>query len=183
MSSEEDWIAEKKRIRGEMRRRLRLLSEDDKGAASERIVEKLAGLLPHGVLVGTFAGTKREPDLRNLRDARPDLRWCYPRCGAGGIMTFHEVETLKELKKGAFGLMEPRDRSVVVPPESFVTMLCPGVAFTVSGERLGHGGGFYDRYLADCPRAKKIGVCFKVQLQERIPSHPHDVGMDVVVAE
>jgi 5-formyltetrahydrofolate cyclo-ligase len=63
-------------------------------------------------------------------------------------------------------------------------IVIPGLAFTVDGQRLGQGGGWYDRFLpdrrADCTT---IGVCFSAQLVDDLPTDVHDVVLDVVVAD
>lgn len=60
-------------------------------------------------------------------------------------------------------------------------ILVPGVAFDVSGNRLGRGKGYYDKVLRQTD-AYKLGVCFGFQLLEQIPTEPHDVKMDRVIA-
>ncbi len=61
-------------------------------------------------------------------------------------------------------------------------VLVPGLAFTVGGERLGQGGGWYDRFLPEVrPDCTKIGVCFAPQVVESLPVEPHDVRLDHVV--
>lgn len=70
-----------------------------------------------------------------------------------------------------------------VPSDSHTDMLqpdliiVPGVGFSPRGERLGHGKGFYDRLLAETP-AIKVGICFELQLFDRLATQPHDIPMD-----
>lgn len=63
-------------------------------------------------------------------------------------------------------------------------VIVPGLAFTADGDRLGQGGGWYDRFLAqrraDCVA---IGVGFREQLLESLPTEHHDVALDVVVTD
>ena len=63
-------------------------------------------------------------------------------------------------------------------------VVVPGLAFTVDGHRLGQGGGWYDRFLAarrsDCVT---IGVCFRPQLLDRLPTEDHDVILDAIVTD
>ena len=78
----------------------------------------------------------------------------------------------------------------VVVPEGEVAptwpdvVVVPGLAFTAAGQRLGQGGGWYDRYLAeirdDC---LTVGVCFREQLLAEVPTEAHDVTVDVVVTD
>jgi 5-formyltetrahydrofolate cyclo-ligase len=63
-------------------------------------------------------------------------------------------------------------------------VIVPGLAFTAAGERLGQGGGWYDRFLAhvrdDCVT---VGVCFTDQVLDRVPTEAHDVRVDHVVTD
>lgn len=67
-------------------------------------------------------------------------------------------------------------------------MLLPGVAFKTTGERLGHGGGYYDRYLArlfDVKQKSKtvlIGLAFKEQIVNELPQDQNDISLDRVVS-
>ena len=61
-------------------------------------------------------------------------------------------------------------------------VVCPGVAFTADGRRLGRGRGYYDRYLGDPVfRGFRVGVCYAHQLVDDLPVEPHDVRMDRVI--
>jgi 5-formyltetrahydrofolate cyclo-ligase len=63
-------------------------------------------------------------------------------------------------------------------------VIVPGLAFTARGERLGQGGGWYDRFLSavrsDCAT---VGVCFDDQVVDELPTEPHDVVVDHVVTD
>ena len=84
------------------------------------------------------------------------------------------------------GKGEPRKE--VIPQDSDVIMV-PGLVFNQNGERIGYGGGFYDRYLARLKaehgrRPIRIGICYHVQLHSgRLPMEEQDYRMDYVVTE
>ena len=86
-----------------------------------------------------------------------------------------------ELKKGKFGIPEPV-KPVWAGADELDLILVPGVAFDLSGNRLGRGGGFYDRLLPQCSAAR-IGVCFDFQCLEKIPNEPHDCRMALLITE
>lgn len=71
-----------------------------------------------------------------------------------------------------------------VSPNLIDVVIVPGTAFTRAGDRLGQGGGWYDRFLArirdDCV---SIGVGFAPQLIDQLPVEPHDVQLDLVVTD
>ncbi len=63
-------------------------------------------------------------------------------------------------------------------------VVVPGLAFTSTGDRLGQGGGWYDRFLADIrDDCHVIGVCFAEQVVDLVPVEGHDIGMDHVVTD
>ena len=70
----------------------------------------------------------------------------------------------------------------IVSPVDLV--LVPGLAFTRDGGRLGCGGGFFDRFLANrTPRAAKVGICFNFQIVPSLPLEAHDIKVGVVVSD
>lgn len=90
-----------------------------------------------------------------------------------GKMAFAMTEGLPS---GAPWLVPPYK---VVEPEWF---LVPGVSFSLQGQRLGRGKGFYDRFLED-QKGIKIGLAWSGQLKENIPVESHDCHMDFIVTE
>ena len=69
-------------------------------------------------------------------------------------------------------------------PGSIDVVIVPGTAFTAAGDRLGQGGGWYDRFLATVrPDCLKVGVAFAPQLVGSLPVEPHDLRVDVVVTD
>ena len=61
-------------------------------------------------------------------------------------------------------------------------VVVPGIAFDRRGHRIGFGGGYYDRFLADL-QAVKLGLCYDDLVLQEIPNESHDVPMDIVVAQ
>lgn len=88
-------------------------------------------------------------------------------------------------KRGSYGILEPGyNASDIVEPEKLDVVIVPGSVFDTAGNRLGYGGGFYDRFLAQTRQTcKKIGVCYDFQVLENIPHEEHDIPMDIIVTE
>lgn len=98
-------------------------------------------------------------------------------------LEFFRVNEKEELSPGSYDILEPPENASPRPPGDFDCMVVPGVAFDVSGARIGYGKGYYDRVLngAGCP---KIALAFDFQLLgEDLPAAEHDVKMDSVVTE
>ena len=83
-----------------------------------------------------------------------------------------------DLAPGPFGMLQPDAGAERLAPD---VLFVPLVGFTASGERLGQGGGHYDRWLAEHPGRLAIGLAWDVQLCDALPAEPHDVLLDAVV--
>ena len=83
---------------------------------------------------------------------------------------------------GSFGIMEPV-KGFVARPEEIDLVICPCTGFDEKLNRLGMGGGYYDRFLPLCKNAKKIAVAFEAQKIERVRTNEFDVLMDAIVTE
>jgi len=91
----------------------------------------------------------------------------------------------RELVPGTYGVPEPRPEFVrPVDPDELDLIVLPGVAFDERGGRIGHGAGFYDRFLkrvpADVPR---IALAFEVQLVDEVPMKPYDMPVSLILTE
>lgn len=84
------------------------------------------------------------------------------------------------LARGKFGILEPGAGSPELELNQLDLVLVPGVAFDVSGRRLGRGHGYYDRLLANLA-AIKCGVAFDPQITAELPAEPHDVRLDCIL--
>lgn len=75
------------------------------------------------------------------------------------------------------------DERVMLENDEINVFLLPLVAFDTNGNRLGHGGGFYDKLLYCYPEAKKIGLAFDLQKVDSVPTEAHDIKLDAVITE
>ena len=145
-----------------------------------------------------FSAVERLPEFRAARTvavfaALPDepatdevlARWASTRRVVlprveGDAMRFYACRP-DALVFGAFGILEPQGERPC-PAGAIDLVVCPGVAFTADGGRLGRGRGYYDRYLGDPVfRGFRVGVCYAHQLVDDLPVEPHDVRMDRVI--
>ncbi|MBP3761534.1 MAG: 5-formyltetrahydrofolate cyclo-ligase [Ruminococcus sp.] len=107
----------------------------------------------------------------------------FPKCGENGLMSFHTVSSLSDLRNGKYGIKEP-DISLQQPVITDKTVrILPALALTEKGERLGYGGGYYDRFLADYPQIFKIAMIYEKLISDSLPSMPHDVRADCIITE
>jgi len=85
-----------------------------------------------------------------------------------------------QIISGKFGIREPVETCLAIPPDELDLVLVPGVAFGLDGHRLGRGKGYYDRLLQNFS-GTKIGVAFDEQIVDVVPSEPNDVRMDLIL--
>ena len=118
----------------------------------------------------------------------PDASIIVPFCEDGEIVPFH-LWSLDELEVGYRGILEPKaslrqEPDRIVDPEWIETVIVPGLAFDINGNRLGRGAGFYDRFLPKLPStATIIGLAFECQVFESIPTERHDRPVDILITE
>ena len=89
-----------------------------------------------------------------------------------------------ELAQGAFGVWEPLPRARrPVPTRDVDLVIVPALAFDQQGHRLGHGYGYFDRFLARLPKTTPtVGLAFRFQLLDRLPVVSHDHAVQTVLA-
>lgn len=102
---------------------------------------------------------------------------------SGKNMEFYEISDISELNPGYMGIYEP-DINGKEPDYSRTGFMCmPGLAFDRSYNRIGYGGGFYDRYLSVENKLYKAALAYEAQLLESIPAQDGDVRPDMIVTE
>ena len=113
-----------------------------------------------------------------------------PRCvpGEKGCMEFAPCQNRHELRAGSFGILEPNPETCLAIEACALSpqlAIIPGVAFTAEGLRLGYGGGYYDRFLAETPLSDclLIGFCAGFQIVDFIPQERWDRKMDAICCE
>lgn len=131
-----------------------------------------------------YIGTDREIDTKALLTAalQDGKRLALPLCTGKGIMEAREIRSLDDLVSGKFGIPAPRGDCPEIAPEEFDLVIVPCSTGNRKGQRLGYGGGFYDRYLrkTNCPR---ILLCREQLVKEEIPVEEHDLRMDYITTE
>ena len=95
-------------------------------------------------------------------------------------MKFIYLPDLTQVETGYAGIPEPiADGPIGDDPTALVLM--PGMAFTKEGHRIGYGGGFYDKFLANAPNHPTIALCYGFQIVEDLPTEEFDVPVDIVL--
>ncbi len=148
-----------------------VLGEKLENSSLYRQAKTIYGYLPYNQEVRTVPMLERAL-AQGKRVAVPKI--------FGDEMRFIYLTDLSQVEKGYSGIPEPfADGPVADDPTALVLM--PGLAFTKSGERLGYGGGFYDRFLEKEPKHPTVALCYEFQIVEALPTNAHDIPVDLVL--
>lgn len=174
---------DKHRLRERFATARREMSPDEVREQSEAIRARLP-MLPEFSAARTayvYLSADNEVDTRGIVDDLLARGWrvVAPITRPEGLMHWGEVTGWDDLHEGRYGLFEPAEASSASHPTQGVALI-PCVAFTAEGWRLGRGGGYYDRFLAQ-HEGPKIGLAFDVQRAEALPVETHDIPLDAVV--
>jgi|MTBAKSStandDraft_2_1061841.scaffolds.fasta_scaffold00660_4 5-formyltetrahydrofolate cyclo-ligase len=177
---------EKKRIRREKLEERENLTPREWVLRSRAVVDKLldTGLFHvHQNFHVTFP-------MRNEVDIKPLIQWLWDRgkCVVMPRTDFAEkrlvnyiVRSFEDLEPTRFHMHEPKEKNPLFTGHIDIILL-PGVAYDKSLNRLGYGGGFYDRFLEQ-QKAIRVAPAFDLQVVDRLPSDPHDRPVDLIVTE
>ena len=111
-------------------------------------------------------------------------QFCYPVSYEDGIMEARLPDAIDGWQEGRFGILSPDiEHSVLVRPEDIDLVIVPCVGFDESRRRLGHGKGYYDRYLPKCKNANLLAIAFEAQKLDEVATDQYDVPMQFVVTE
>lgn len=95
-----------------------------------------------------------------------------------------KITSLNNLIESKFKILEPIGEKSDIDGEEFDLIIMPGVAFDRSGNRIGYGKGYYDKYLKDIKSdIKKIALAYELQLIEEIETEEHDLKVDSIITE
>ena len=163
---------------------LRLNALAARAAVKDREARQARALERLGALIGPARGRVLAGyvPMRDEIDPLPFMAaWEGPVCvpvvvGKGLPLVFRRWAPDVRMVPGTFGTMVPAEDVPLVPD----VLIVPLVAFTDTGDRLGYGGGFYDRTLAALPGADAVGLAFAVQRVEALPLEPTDVRLRAV---
>ena len=173
----------KQELRRAIRERKRAMTEEEIVERSNALAEKfynspayqaastIYGYLPYNQEVRTVPMLQRALD-EGKRVAVPKVY--------GEEMRFIYLDDLTQVSKGYAGIPEPiADAPVAEDQRALVLM--PGLAFDPQGHRIGYGGGFYDRFLAQEPNHPTLALCYEFQMQAHLDTEEFDIPVDTVL--
>jgi 5-formyltetrahydrofolate cyclo-ligase len=179
---------EKARIRAE-----RLAARDAVDAATR--IEKSLAMADHGAtgltiqpcdVVSGFSPIRSEADIRPLMASLKarGARLCLPVILDKQTIVFRELVAGAELVPMGFGTFGPGPEAAALEP---TLMLVPLAAFDLDGQRIGYGGGYYDRAIERMHKKglkpQLIGIAFDCQEVASVPAEPHDMRLHAILTE
>lgn len=181
-----DWAEKKSDLRKAVKAAALELDEEYRRMADQKIITFVTGLEEYrqARTIFCFVGRPEEIDtMPVIKDAlRSGKRVGAPACVGKGIMEARRVNGPESLAPGAYGILEPGPGQELVLPGEIDFAVIPCLSCSHGGERLGYGGGYYDRYLSRA-RAVKAVICRELLMREDIPTEAHDQKMDIVISE
>jgi len=135
-------------------------------------------------IVALYANIKNEVNTRKLHSFlnTSGATIVYPKVD-GKKLVFIKAD-ITDLKPGKFGIPEPNSvwATDIYSIKKIDTIIVPGLAFDTHGNRLGHGGGYYDTALRKFT-GDKIGICYDFQLLDYVPTRRGDVKVDRIITD
>ena len=177
---------EKQQLRQIVRRLEQKLSPGYRRNSDRAIAAHLLAM-PEYQAAGTvccFVGRADEIDTRPiLKDAlAAGKTLCVPLCTAPGQMELRQIDALDQLCPGTYGILEPEAGTPRLCVDEVDFAILPCMTCNRLGQRLGRGGGYYDRFLAHY-RGGTVLLCRELLLREEIPLEPHDYPVPWVLTE
>lgn len=181
--------------KAEVRKRIlevrRSLTDDEVIAKSEAIVQKVIKTPEYeeadNILL--YADYCREVMTRGIFDDAilRKKKVYFPRTDKlTNTMEFYQIVSVRQLERGNMDILEPRENMQSryrFQPKEDTLVIVPGVAFDISGYRLGYGKGFYDKYLVNKRQLSTMALAYACQIVDEIPRDEHDIRMDKIVTE
>ena len=184
-------MTEKKQIRKKILDMRKKLSESFIQSNSNIIIEKLYRLIDKSNFrnIMIFMDMDHEVRVTNLLNLFSDRKFYIPKTFPEGIMKVNEYNE-KELILHKFGYYESLSNNYV-NEDILDLIVIPGIVFDKHRNRIGFGGGYYDRFLKKLKEKHKdsrcfpltVAICYDFQLIDSIPSEPHDIKPDIIITE
>lgn len=172
---------QKSQLRKRLRQARLALSAHQVKVNSQAVISHLltSKLWPQAEHIALYLPFNNEIDLQVLLDQ--DKNYYLPSI-SGQNMQFHRYSTDMSLMTTTYGLQQPKFKSQHPEPDLDLCLM-PLLAFDYQGNRLGMGGGFYDRYFGQNNKTQLIGVAHALQQIIQLPTEPWDVKLNAIITE
>ena len=174
----------KKEMRAQIRAKKRAMTESQIVSATARLGEQfracelyrnaktIYGYLPYNQEVRTVPMLEQA-----IRDGK---RVAVPKCYGEEMRFIYINDFVAEVAPGYANIPEPNAASPVADDKTALVLM-PGLAFDPAGHRIGYGGGFYDRFLAEEPNHPTLALCYGFQMVDHLQTEEFDIPVDLVL--
>lgn len=177
---------EKKQCRKKIQKKIAVLTKEYNEEASQKIFAFLCEMevFQKAKSIFCFVGTPSEIDTHSIIQYawKHHKKVAVPKCLEKGHMEAYIITKEEDLEVGKFGIMEPKEECKVLMPEQIDLIILPCLSCDRKGNRLGYGGGYYDRYLERCIGVRVV-ICREKLMLDEIPSETFDQKGDFLVTE
>ena len=135
-------------------------------------------------IIGGYYSYNYEADVMPILEKFEKMKYIIslPKVGKNSSMNFFIWSTKDPLNINRYGIPEPITNEIIYPD----ILLVPLLAYDKNCNRIGYGGGFYDRYINKIKKIKKvltIGLAFSYQMIKKIPIEKNDIKLDFIITE
>lgn len=171
-------------VRQEMLAKRNALSETERSERSAKIMETLfedshfqsSRCVAFYMPIGSEVDTK--PMIEKAIAQGKEV--LLPAVATDHHLELRRFESFDKMRKGRYAIPEPQGD--LAPSTLPSVVVIPGISFGLCMHRLGYGKGYYDRLLAWLP-SFRIGICFDLQVVDKLPRHEDDQRMDMIITE
>lgn len=181
---------EKRSLREKVLSQRAALTPEERGNYSQRIQSIVTQTheFQKASTIMLFMNFRDEVETTELAQKVLDLGKCLilPRCAPKGVLIPAIIEDLeRDIAPGMWGIREPKKEGLIeINPETIDCIVVPGAAFDAQGNRLGYGGGFYDRFFERVKEGTpRIALAFHCQIVDSIPVEVYDKKVNMLITE
>ena len=184
---------QKEALRENMKKMRDAIPEDQRKIEDAQLLDIITktALYQEAESILTYVSFGSEVSTRDLIErAMKDGKKVYVPRVDGDTMEFYRFEEWKELEESRLGILEPdKNPAKRFPYELHISLdraqdcvfIVPGLAFDSHCNRLGYGGGYYDKYLQGFEKRMTLGIAYSEQIVDRVPVTNKDQSLDLVV--
>ncbi|MBO7545785.1 MAG: 5-formyltetrahydrofolate cyclo-ligase [Paludibacteraceae bacterium] len=169
----------KEEMRMLMQQKIKRLQPEERSRLSESLCARIRSqeAFQKAKVIMMYYPIQNEPDLRPLMDEYQNEKVILLPIAHRKDIEMRQYKGRSDLHRGHFGIPEPTGAPYTGAPDLIIV---PGVAFDKECNRLGRGGGYYDRFLKRFHQAKKYAVAYDFQIVEKVPMAAFDAQIDGV---
>lgn len=181
-------MTEKNLLRKKITAQRKSLSDEERKIFSHEIIKKFLAtdIYKNSSSIMAYMSMPEEIQLKEFFDDAFDKKkiLSIPFIVERGIIQPVILRNFDSLEVGEFKILTvKKNLREFINAEKIDLIIVPGVAFDIHGNRLGMGGGYYDRFLKTAEHAKKISLAFDFQIVENVPAENHDIPVDLIITE